>query len=190
VPETTFDRLVVLIGACLVAGLIALIVPAWQEYAGVGDPSETEAAVQPAAPEAAVQPAAPSTTQATRTSARPAQTRPRTPPTRSRPSAAAPTTGSTGAKGGQPTVAKLTLIAANGDCWVEARSDSATGRQLYYGMLAQGERVTVSGRVLWLRLGAPNNLVARVGTKPISNLPAGAATVVATPAGLRTLSLG
>jgi hypothetical protein len=181
VPETTFDRLVVLIGVCIVAGLIAIIVPAWREYDTAGEPSEAERAPQPTAA---------STTQATRSSGTPAQTGPRTPPTRSRPSAAAPATGSTAAKGGQPTVARLTLIAANGDCWVEARSDSATGRQLYYGMLAQGERLTVSGRVLWLRLGAPNNLVARVGTKPITNLPAGAATVVATRAGLRTLSLG
>jgi hypothetical protein len=180
VPETTFDRLVVLIGACIVAGLIAIIVPAWREYDTAGEPSETEGAPQPTTP---------STTPATQSSGTPVQTRPRTPPTPSRPSAAAPTTGSTAAKGGQPTVAKLTLIAANGDCWVEARSDSATGRQLYYGMLAQGERLTVSGRVLWLRLGAPNNLVARVGTKPIS-LPAGAATVVATRTGLRTVSLG
>jgi cytoskeletal protein RodZ len=189
VPETTFDRLVVLIGACIVAGLIALILPAWREYDTAGEPSETEAAPQSTAP-STTQPTAPSTTQATRSSATPAQTGPRTPPTRSRPAAPAPTASSAAAKGGQPTVARLTLIAANGDCWVEARSDSATGRQLYYGMLAQGERVTVSGRVVWLRLGAPNNLVARVGTKPISNLPAGAATVVATRAGLRTVSLG
>lgn len=171
-PESTLDRLLLVLGVCALAGLIALIVPAWRDYASGDNPAG------PANPPVAV---APSKAEVTRPAPR---ARPVSPPattvTRSPPAG----------KPVQPTVAKLRLVAAKGDCWVEARSGSASGRQLYYGMLGQGKTVKLSARVVWLRLGAPQNLAGWIGSKPVRDFPSSAATVVVTRAGVRTLSLG
>jgi hypothetical protein len=171
-PESTFDRLVLVLGICVLAGLVALIVPAWRDYASADDPS---------GPRSARRPAAPSTTEVLPNAGL-------MPP--SSQFATTPTTRSPARKPAQPRVAKLRLVAAKGDCWIEARSGSSSGRLLYFGILALGKNLTFSARVLWLRLGAPQNLTGWVGTKPVRNLPRGAATVVATPAGVQTLALG
>jgi hypothetical protein len=171
VPESTLDRLVLALGVCALAGLVALIVPAWREYSG-SEPSG------PASPPPPVEPA---TSEASR---REDTTGPSTPP------ATTATTTSPARKPAQPRAAKLTLLAAKGDCWVEARSGSASGRLLYLGTLPQGRRLTLPKQGVWLRLGAAHNLAGWIGSKPVRNLPRGAATVVATPAGIRTLALG
>jgi hypothetical protein len=185
VPESTLDRLVLVLGVCALAGLVALIVPAWREYASADDPSR---------PASAQPPAAPATTEASDSAASPPPTSPpATTRTTSTPAISPPSTATTSPPARKPAparIAKLALVAAEGDCWIEAHRDSVTGPLLYAGILEQGKKLTLSGRVLWLRLGAPQNLVGRLGTRPVSNLPRGAATVVATPAGVRTLALG
>lgn len=171
-PESTLDRLVLVLGVCALAGLVALIVPAWRDYASADDP---------AGPEDAPGAVAPSKAEVTRSAPRARPVSP--PPTTATPSPPA-------RKPAKPRVANLRLVAANGDCWVEARAGSASGRQLYYGLLEQGGELMLSGRVVWLRLGAPQNLAGWLGTKPVRDLPSSAATVLATPAGVRTLALG
>lgn len=67
---------------------------------------------------------------------------------------------------------RLTLTAARGDCWVGVRIASATGRQLYWRTLRQGQTIHFSlSRPLWVRVGRGANLDATVDGKPLSSLP-------------------
>jgi hypothetical protein len=178
-PESTLDRLVLVLGICALAGLVALIVPEWRSYTA-GD-SSTRASAPPLPAVTPPPPSAPVTTEVS-------------PSARSVPpgshSATTATPSSPVAKPAKPLVATLRLLAERGDCWVEARTGSASGRQLYFGMLPQGQELVLSGRAVWLRLGAPQNLDGWIGTKRVRSLPSAAATVVATPAGVRTVALG
>jgi hypothetical protein len=73
--------------------------------------------------------------------------------------------------------AKLTLKATRGACWVEIRAGSASGRQLYAGILAASRSISVSGRRFWLSLGAASNVDARFGGQVVQGFPKGVATV-------------
>lgn len=184
-PESTLDRLVLALGLFALAGLVALIVPEWREYTSAGDSSTRASApplpaVTPPPPSAATPPppSAPVTTEVSPSAFS-------VPPGSHSATTAAPSS-----PVAEPPVATLRLLAARGDCWVEARAGSASGRQLYFGMLPQGQELVLSGRAVWLRLGAPQNLDGWIGTKPVRSLPSAASTVVATPAGVRTVALG
>lgn len=87
-----------------------------------------------------------------------------------------------------PVRAVLRLTAARGDCWVEVRAGSESGRPVFAGILAQGESRRFSNRSLWIVLGAPDAIDATLNGRPVENLPQGAAAVLATPRGVRTLS--
>lgn len=52
----------------------------------------------------------------------------------------------------------LILTAARGDCWVEVRAGSATGKALYSGTLATGSSLRFNQPKVWLRLGAASNI--------------------------------
>jgi hypothetical protein len=56
-------------------------------------------------------------------------------------------------------------------------------------MLEAGESRRFGKRQLWIRIGAPWNLVARRGTRRLS-LPQTVADVLVTPGGIRSLALG
>jgi cytoskeleton protein RodZ len=60
--------------------------------------------------------------------------------------------------------ARVELVAARGPCWLEAR---VGGKQVYARTLEQGGHARFVGRRVWLRLGAPWNLVATVNGKPL-----------------------
>jgi hypothetical protein len=87
----------------------------------------------------------------------------------------------------RPRAAKLVLRAAGGRCWVLAYAGSSAGRKLYEGTLEQGQSLRLTGKRLWLRLGAPEMLVATVDGGSVA-LPSGPTNVVVTPAGLRVVS--
>jgi hypothetical protein len=77
-----------------------------------------------------------------------------------------------------PTVANgLKLTATRGDCWVEIRAGSASGRQLYAGILAASRSISFPGRRFWISLGAASNIDARFDGRPVRGLPKGVATV-------------
>jgi cytoskeletal protein RodZ len=99
--------------------------------------------------------------------ARPKPATPFTPPPRSAPPA-------------------LTLAAARGDCWLELRVGSSTGRVVYERMLHQGESARFGLRQpLWIRLGAPWNLDATIGRRSVtSELPARTGNAKATAHGV------
>jgi hypothetical protein len=57
----------------------------------------------------------------------------------------------------------VVVRAVRGPCWIEARRGSSTGALLARRTLGQGESVTFSAPLVWLRLGAPWNAVVRRG---------------------------
>jgi Helix-turn-helix domain len=79
------------------------------------------------------------------------------------------------------------LVATHGRCWVEAHAGSSAGPLLYRGTLEVTQRLRLPAHRLWLRIGAPWNLDARLGGKRIS-LPDHVADVVVTPTAVRVES--
>jgi hypothetical protein len=79
----------------------------------------------------------------------------------------------------RPKTPTLVLVAARGSCWVEAHAGSRAGRLLYRRTLEPGQRLRLTAPKVWLRLGAPWNLEARLGGRRIV-LPARLGNVVIT----------
>jgi hypothetical protein len=84
----------------------------------------------------------------------------------------------------RPRATARIVLAARGRCWISVRLGSETGRRLYERTLESGESVRFVARRLWIRIGAPWNLEARLNGKPV-HLPGSTASVLVTPAGLR-----
>ena len=60
-------------------------------------------------------------------------------------------------------VARLVVTAANGRCWLQVRSGSALGEQLFQGTLEYGQTLPpFVARRLWVNIGAPGNVVLRL----------------------------
>jgi cytoskeleton protein RodZ len=88
-----------------------------------------------------------------------------------------------------PRLAKLVLSARDGDCWVQVRAGSATGRLIFEGTVQQGQTQRfVRWKRLWLELGAPSNLLARLNGRPVRDFPDQPSVIVVTAKGVRTLS--
>jgi cytoskeleton protein RodZ len=88
----------------------------------------------------------------------------------------------------QVKLAKLVLSARSGDCWVQVRAGSARGRLIYEGTLQQGQAQRFARwKRLWLELGAPSNLSARLNGRAV-DFPRQPAVVIVTAAGVRTIS--
>lgn len=79
---------------------------------------------------------------------------------------------------------RLELIAARGDSWVLVRRGSSQGPELFQGILVQGQRRRFVGR-LWIRMGAPWNVEARLDGKAVTLPIAQVGNVVVTKAGIR-----
>jgi hypothetical protein len=82
-----------------------------------------------------------------------------------------------------PGPARLVLAATRGPCWLSVRLGSQTGRVVYEGMLDSGRTAHFIGKRLWIRIGAPWNLLATLNGKPVT-LPSALGNVVVTPSGL------
>jgi hypothetical protein len=84
------------------------------------------------------------------------------------------------------TAASLTLRAARGSCWLLVRVGSSTGPIAYERTLHPGGRVRFGlRRPLWITVGAPWNLEARIGGRTVTtDLPARTGVVVARRAGV------
>ena len=78
----------------------------------------------------------------------------------------------------------LTLRAVRGDCWVAVRLRDAAGKLVYAGILAQGQSRSFTAKRLWIELGAAHTLDAVLDGEPVTNLPVGTATVIATREGV------
>ncbi|MGH3020553.1 MAG: helix-turn-helix domain-containing protein [Gaiellaceae bacterium] len=88
-----------------------------------------------------------------------------------------------------PARARLVLTAVRGECWVQVRANGVNGRLLYEGTLEVGQiQRFVRYQRLWLELGAPANVDARLNGRPVANFPTQPAVVVATAKRVRTVS--
>lgn len=67
-----------------------------------------------------------------------------------------------------PVVARLTVTAATGACWIEARRGSESGQLLAERTLAQGEAIRLRGQHIWLRLGDPATVQLRLNGRPLA----------------------
>jgi len=97
-----------------------------------------------------------------------------------------PTTPLTPAPARPRTTASIVLVARD-RCWISVHLGSEGGRRLYERTLEPGESVHFAAGRLWIRIGAPWNLQARLNGKPV-RLPGSIASVVITPRGLRTVA--
>ena len=65
------------------------------------------------------------------------------------------------------------------------RHGSATGALVYESTLEQGQTVRFTAGKLWLRIGAPWNLDAKLNGRLLTGLPPNTANVLVTATGLR-----
>lgn len=82
-------------------------------------------------------------------------------------------------------VARIALVASRGSCWLAVRIGSKLGRPVFERTLQPGEAVRFVSTRLWLRIGAPWNLDARLNGKALP-LPGTTGNVVVTAAGVST----
>jgi hypothetical protein len=100
--------------------------------------------------------------------------------------AAAPTTTTTRAV---PAVARITVAATRGPCWLSVHVASASGPFVWEGTLEPGRTVHFVSRRLWMRLGAPWNLDARLNGKA-TVLPTQTGDIVVTARGISSPTPG
>ena len=87
--------------------------------------------------------------------------------------------------------ARLVLTAVRGGCWMQVRANGVGGRLLWEGTLEQGQTQRfVKHRRLWLELGAPGNLNAKLNGRRVQDFPTESAVVVATARRIRIVSTG
>jgi len=82
---------------------------------------------------------------------------------------------------------RAVLVASRGDCWLEIRALSATGRLIYENTLQQGQRlpVNLTGGAVWMTVGNPPALDVMLGGKVAPGLPTQAGTVILTRRGIK-----
>jgi transcriptional regulator with XRE-family HTH domain len=84
----------------------------------------------------------------------------------------------------RPATARI-VFTASGPCWLSVHVGAASGRLLYERTLEAGQSARFVARRLWIRLGAPWNLTARLNGKPVE-LPQFLGNVLVTPSGVST----
>jgi cytoskeleton protein RodZ len=82
------------------------------------------------------------------------------------------------------TTARLALTAARGDCWVEVHAGSPVGELLFSGTIEEGETMVFTRKRMWIALGRPDTLDARLNGKRVTSFPL-ANSVVVTARGIR-----
>jgi cytoskeleton protein RodZ len=99
-----------------------------------------------------------------------------------------PSTSATQSPPAQPAGVRMTVTAAQGSCWLEARRGSASGALLVERTLAPGQAVHLHGRRVWLRLGDPTSVRLRVNGRTLASAyPAQPINLLVTPHGATQL---
>jgi cytoskeleton protein RodZ len=82
----------------------------------------------------------------------------------------------------------LTLTASHGSCWLSVHLGSGSGKTVYEGTLQPGETVRFGLRSpLWIRIGAPWNVVAVIGSRSMTaSLPALTGNVLVSRGGVHS----
>jgi cytoskeleton protein RodZ len=88
----------------------------------------------------------------------------------------------------KPAPASLLVRATQGPCWLSVRQGGEQGKQLFEGTLEPGESRRFADAQLWIRIGAPWNLIASCAGRRLS-LPQALANVLVTADGIRTLAI-
>jgi cytoskeleton protein RodZ len=70
------------------------------------------------------------------------------------------------------------VVATGGDCWMDVRNYSASGRTLFTGTVQQGQSHRFVARRLWINFGSPGNLKAAVNGRPVTIPGAGRSVMV------------
>jgi hypothetical protein len=78
------------------------------------------------------------------------------------------------------------LSAPRGDCWILVRDGSSQGPVMFEGVVRRGGTVGFQGKTLWLRVGAPWNLVVRVDGRVTRRMPTRPSDLLVTAQGART----
>jgi len=68
--------------------------------------------------------------------------------------------------------ARLELRATRGDSYMMVRSSGALGNVLYQGTLEKGQRQRFNGKVLWLQLETPRNVLVKLNGNRVKLAPA------------------
>jgi cytoskeletal protein RodZ len=68
--------------------------------------------------------------------------------------------------------ARLELRATRGDSYMMVRSSGALGNVLYQGTLEKGQRQRFEGKVLWLQLETPRNVLVKLNGNRVKLAPA------------------
>lgn len=89
-----------------------------------------------------------------------------------------------------PARARLRIVAAQGDSWLEVRRGSAAGTVLYTGTLRRGRALRLTGKRLWLRFAVGDHLDVNVNGRPVKSLPHLAAAGRVTRKGLTIAGVG
>lgn len=81
----------------------------------------------------------------------------------------------------------LTLTAARGSCWLSVHLGSGSGKTLYEGTLQAGQSVRFGlRRPLWIRIGAPWNVDAMIGSRSMTaSLPSLTGNVLVSRGGVQ-----
>jgi cytoskeleton protein RodZ len=88
-----------------------------------------------------------------------------------------------------PLVARITVAATRGPCWLSVHLGSAAGPFVWEGTLEPGHTVHFVSRRLWMRFGAPWNVDAQLNGKP-TVLPSQTGDVVVTARGVSAPTSG
>jgi cytoskeleton protein RodZ len=88
-------------------------------------------------------------------------------------------------KRARPAKLRLVVLASNGDCWMEVRNYSSSGRALYTGTLQLHQWQRFVARRLWINFGNPGNVKAAINGRPVA-IPGGGRSVMVlvTPRGV------
>jgi cytoskeletal protein RodZ len=85
--------------------------------------------------------------------------------------------------------ARLVLTAVRGDCWMQVHAGGVNGKLLFEGTVEQGQTQRfVKYKRLWLELGAPGNLNAKLNGRRLRDWPTRSSIIVVTAQDVRTLS--
>jgi hypothetical protein len=88
----------------------------------------------------------------------------------------------------RPQLARLTLRATRGACWLDARAGSPTGTELRSGMLESGHSLRLQGKRIWIRLGDPTVLDATLDGRRVALPATTPVNVLVTRVGVRAVA--
>jgi Domain of unknown function (DUF4115) len=171
-PESRSERFLFLAGLGAILTLAVALVPAWHSYAtshSIHVPTVHRSQPAPPAQPTSYRATPPSSYTRTPLAAPSLASRQTAAPHKAR-TAAAPAAKE----------ATVVLAAALGDCWLEVRQGSSTGKVVYLGTLVKGKSVSARGAKLWVRFGAPQNATLKLNGKAAA-IPGGTQNVLITP---------